>query len=152
MLLRRRGSGVPEIGLAAPDAGVTSLNRPVRLVELDLGAVVVGHGAFAAELIQTPAFAGLFRIKGGREFAGFVMGQAFALFVYGFSVEHDRTVHGVHFRNGQVVGQEMNDGSNQVVGVGGQPGMFTALTPRCLSASLMPLASVGFGLAAWTPP
>ena len=70
------------------------------------------------------------------------MRQTFALFVYGFTEEHDRAVHVVHFRDGQIVGQQVDNGSNQIVWVGR-----TAGDVHCVDAQVLEgvVDSLGIG-------
>ena len=101
-----RGQFVPETGLAAADARMSRAHGPVGPVEFDLRAVVHSVRALAAQLIQTPAVAGLFGIEGGSEFAVVEVFPALALVVHAVAVEHHGAVVGVEL---DVVAAEEGD-------------------------------------------
>ena len=116
LVLVKRRQVIPEIGLAATDAGMSGPHGPVGLVEQGLGAVVVGAGPLAAQVVQTPALARFLGIEGRRELARVEMDTAFAQVVHGLTVEHERTAQIVELD--LFVLQKGHQRAHQVQGVG----------------------------------
>ncbi len=105
---------VPEFRLRAADAAVADADRPVgAVVPLDLGAVVVRRGAFAAHLVEAPALLVALVAPLLDELAGVVVRAARAGIVDAVAVREERTVQLVGRRQ-LLEGEPVHDGRREI--------------------------------------